>query len=127
MSQLNIPEGFQTVMPYLIVPGAEKFSDFMKKVFNAKETHKQMRSEGVVRHAQLNLGGSTIMFADASDDFPSNTAGMFVYVENADEIYTKALDEGATSIMPPADQDYGRSCGVTDPFGNSWWITSAPQ
>jgi uncharacterized glyoxalase superfamily protein PhnB len=49
---------------------------------------------------------------------------MFVYVDNADEIYQKALQEGAVSIMEPADQSYGRSCGVEDPYGNTWWITS---
>ena len=126
MSQLKIPGGYQAVMPYLVVPGAEEFADFMKTVFDAKETYKQMRSEGVVRHAQLSINGSTIMFADATEQFPVNTAGMFVYVENADETYQKALNQGATSIMEPGDQDYGRSCGVTDPYGNTWWITSVP-
>jgi len=47
-----------------------------------------------------------------------------VYVEDADAAYKLALDNGATSLMPPADQDYGRTCGVKDPFGNTWWITS---
>ena len=51
-------------------------------------------------------------------------AGMFVYVEDADETYHKALAEGAKSIMPPSDQEYGRSGGVIDPFGNTWWPTT---
>jgi PhnB protein len=126
MSKLKIPEGYQAVMPYLVVTGAISFSTFMQNVFDAKEIHKQMRPEGGVRHAQVNVSGSTIMFADATEQFPVNSAGLFIYVQNADEAYQKALDEGATSIMPPADQDYGRSCGVTDPFGNTWWITSVP-
>jgi PhnB protein len=126
MSKLKIPEGYQAVMPYLVVTGAISFSTFMQNVFDAKEIHKQMRPEGGVRHAQVNVSGSTIMFADATEQFPVNSAGLFIYVQNADESYQKALDEGATSIMPPADQDYGRSCGVTDPFGNTWWITSVP-
>jgi PhnB protein len=126
MSKLKIPEGYQAVMPYLVVTGAISFSTFMQNVFDAKEIHKQMRPEGGVRHAQVNISGSTIMFADATEQFPVNSAGLFIYVQNADESYQKALDEGATSIMPPADQAYGRSCGVTDPFGNTWWITSVP-
>ena len=44
--------------------------------------------------------------------------------ENADESYKKAIDEGATTVMELSDQDYGRTCGVSDPFGNTWWITS---
>jgi len=43
---------------------------------------------------------------------------------NANETNTQALREGATAISPMADQPYGRSGGVQDPFGNSWWITS---
>ena len=52
---------------------------------------------------------------------------MFVYVEDADETYKKAVENGAETVMPPDDQPYGRSCGVTDPFGNVWWITSITE
>jgi uncharacterized glyoxalase superfamily protein PhnB len=120
----NAPEGYQTVIPYLILSGAKRFLEFAKKVFNATENHTVMATEDLIRHAQVKIGDSTIMFADSTEQFPPNPAGMFVYVKNADETYQKALDEGATSIMPPSDQQYGRSCGVTDPLGNTWWITS---
>lgn len=63
-------------------------------------------------------------FADATEQFTERTTGLFVYVENADETFKKALDEGATSLMLPADQSYGRSGGVEDPFGNTRWITT---
>ena len=46
------------------------------------------------------------------------------YVDNADATFQTALDAGAKSIMPPADQPYGRSGGIIDPFGNTWWITT---
>jgi len=121
---MKIPDNYQTVMPYLIVEGAQKFIEFAKAVFNAKETYNMARSEGVIMHAEIMIGGSTIMFADATQQFAARTAGMFVYVENADETYEKALANGATSIMPPADQSYGRSCGIVDPFGNMWWPTT---
>ena len=64
------------------------------------------------------------MFAKSGGQWKPRTADMFVYVENADETYDRSLKHGATTIMGPADQNYGRSCGVTDPFGNIWWITS---
>ena len=63
------------------------------------------------------------MFADSNEEFKPQTAGLFVYAHDADETYNKALEEGATSIMAMSNQDYGRSGGVTDPFGNVWWIT----
>ncbi len=65
------------------------------------------------------------MFADSTEDFKPRPAGLFIYVADADETYKTAIDAGATSIMEPANQSYGRSCGVADIFGNTWWITTA--
>jgi PhnB protein len=120
----KIPENYQTVMPYLIVNGAEKFIGFMKDVFSAEETYKAMRDEITVMHAEIMIGGSTIMFADSTDKFAVRNAGMFIYVDDADETFKKAIDNGATVIIEMADQSYGRSGGVQDPFGNIWWVTS---
>jgi PhnB protein len=75
-------------------------------------------------HAEININGSTIMFADCTDTYQQQNAGMFVYVDNCDQTYQKALDNGAENIIPPANQSYGRSAGVKDPFGNTWWITN---
>lgn len=123
---MKIPKGYQTVMPYLIVNGAANFIDFTKKVFNAIENEKMksMRDEKTIQHSEITIGDSTIMFADSTEKYEPRTAGLFIYVENADETYKKALDEGAITIMELSDQDYGRTCGVNDPFGNAWWITS---
>jgi uncharacterized glyoxalase superfamily protein PhnB len=122
---MEIPSEHQTIMPYLIVPGAEKFSAFMQKVFGAEETFKRLREdEKTVMHAEIKIGNSTIMFADTTNKFKTSNAGLFIYVANADESYKKAIDEGATTVMELSDQDYGRTCGVSDPFGNTWWITS---
>lgn len=122
---MNIPKNHQTVMPYLILDGALKFIDFTKNVFNATVLHApQLRDNGTALHAEINIHGSTIMFADTSSDWKPQTANLFVYVPNADESFEKALEEGATELMGLSDQEYGRTCGVTDPFGNVWWITS---
>lgn len=120
---MNIPEGHQAVMPYLMLEDAAGFIEFIKKVFDAKMTHQDMR-DGTVGHCEANINGSTIMFSNSRGEWEPAPANMFVYVENADETYAKAVEHGGTTIMPPADQDYGRSCGVADPYGNVWWITS---
>ncbi len=125
MKHLKIPEGYQTVMPYLIVKGAADFLKFTQHVFGATEKLKKMRDENLIMHAEIMIGTSTIMFADSTEQFRPRPAGMFIYVDDADETYKKALSEGATNIMEPADQSYGRSCGIRDAFGNEWWITSA--
>jgi len=124
MATINIPENYQAIMPYLIVKNAAQFIAFTQKVFGATEQFKTMRDEQTIMHAEVNINGSTIMFADATETYHQQNAGMFVYVESCDETYQKALDNGAESIIPPADQSYGRSAGVKDPFGNTWWITN---
>lgn len=122
---MNLPTGHQTVMPYLILNGALQFIEFAKKVFDAKESPTQvLRDDGTVMHAEILLNESTIMVTDQTKDWGKQNANLFVYVPNADDTYKKALENGATSLMGLSNQDYGRTCGVTDPYGNIWWITS---
>lgn len=111
-------------MPYLMLEGATKFIEFTQAVFGAELTHHSMRTETLLGHCEIRIGGSTIMFSDASAEWAPQTANLFVYVENADTSFQKAVDAGASVLMGLSDQDYGRTCGVTDPFGNVWWITS---
>jgi PhnB protein len=125
MSTVKIPNGHQAVMPYLMLDGAKKFSDFVTKVLNGKITSIQKQeNEDRIMHSEVEINGSTIMFCDSNEKWPASPANLFLYVSNADDTYKSALENGATSVMEPADQDYGRSCGVTDPCGNIWWITS---
>lgn len=121
---MKIPKGHQAVMPYLMMEDAAAFIEFAKTVFDAELTHHSMREDDLVGHCEIQIGGSTVMFSNSRGEWKPVTANMFVYVENADETYKKAIDAGSETVMPPADQDYGRSCGVTDPFGNTWWVTS---
>ncbi len=123
---MNIPKGHQAVMPYLMMDDAAAFIDFIKAVFNAEMTHQSMR-DGIIGHCEAQIGGSTIMFSNSRGEWKPATANMFVYVQDADETYKKAIDAGATNVMEIADQDYGRSGGVTDPVGNVWWITSVSE
>lgn len=120
---MKIPENYQTVMPYLIVNNAEAFIAFTKDVFGATEKMRDMRDEKIIRHAEIMIGDSTIMLADSIPDYPPSTAGMFVYVEDVDTTYKKAVERGAKTLEGISDKDYGRTCGVEDPFGNVWWVT----
>ncbi|SKB58915.1 VOC family protein [Dyadobacter psychrophilus] len=126
MSTVKIPNGHQAVMPYLMLDGASKFKDFTTNVFDGVVTHTHFQKDdpNLIKHSEVSINDSTIMFCDSRAEWPAQPANMFVYVENADDTYQKALTEGGKSVMEPADQDYGRSCGVEDPCGNVWWITS---
>ncbi|HEX5025765.1 MAG TPA: VOC family protein [Agriterribacter sp.] len=113
---MKIPSNHQEIMPYLILPSAEDFVNFMQQVFNAELTHKGFSPDSkIVMHAEIQVEGCTIMFCDATGQWKCQPANMFIYVNNADETYRNALSNGAESIMEPADQSYGRSCGVKDP------------
>jgi PhnB protein len=122
---MKIPAGHQTVMPYLIVEGPEKFLDFLKDIFNAVEKLQVPDPEGGIMHAEVIIGNSTIMFAAATAQYKPAPANLFVYVEDVDKTYQQALESGATSVRKPRQEDYGYSGGVLDPFGNTWWITGS--
>ena len=120
----QVPANYHTVMPYLIVEKASEFLSFAEKVFDAKETYKVMSDANTIMHAEILIGDSTIMFADATERYKPQPAGLFIYVDNADRRFEKAVEAGAKVINEVADQPYGRSGGITDPFGNAWWVTS---
>ncbi|WP_336517718.1 VOC family protein [Pollutibacter soli] len=122
---MNIPKNHQTVMVYLILDNPEQFISFTKEVFNAELTHKGMREDGRIMHAEISVGENTIMFAQVSDQWKSMTAGIFVYVPSADKAFDIAIKNGATVITELTDQPYGRTCGVKDTNGNVWWMTEA--
>src|SRR5690348_6710780 len=110
---MNIPEGYQAVMPYLILNDPEEFIEFTQKVYNATSKYKEMREDGhTIRHAEMDISGSVSMCAQSSDQVPAQAANLFVYVDDAGGTYANALENGATSINAPADQSYGQSCGV---------------
>jgi len=120
----TIPDDYNHVMPYLIVKDAVAFMDFIAHVLGGTEKMRHMRGDHTIMHAEMCIGHSVVMIAEATDEYKPCTAGLFVYVPDADASYQKALDAGAVSIMGMSDQSYGRTCGVLDTWGNTWWITS---
>ncbi len=120
-----IPDNFPRVIPYLIVNNVSQQLDFLTKVFNAKITELMELEDGTINHAECRIGDSVIMMGKASEDYPPMPAMIYVYMEDTDDVYNKALSHGAISLVEPADQFYGdRNAGVKDPFGNSWWIAT---
>lgn len=122
---MKIAPQHQQIMPYLIVKDAAQFIDFLKKIFNAEELERQMRTETLIAHAEVKVGQSTVMIADATREFKVMNAGMFIYVEDVDATYKDALKAGAKSLLEPYDPPYAnRAAGIEDPFGNTWWLAT---
>jgi PhnB protein len=124
MEKLNIPEGYQQLMPYLILENAAGFIDFTAKVFDATQKHKEMRDDKIIKHAEISINGCVVMFADPVGEYKQLNGSFFLYVGDCDAVFKKAIENGATSINEPAGQTYGRSGGFKDPFGNTWWVTA---
>ncbi len=122
---MKIPENYLPVMPYIIVPNANDFLDFLKNVFGAKEQmivpDEKDNSRGIM-HGEVRIHDAVIMFANSTGDWKGKTAGMFIYVDNVDNVYMKALEAKCKSLVQPVQQDYGYTAGFEDPFGNQWWI-----
>lgn len=121
----SLPDGYHTVIPYLVAEGADKLIDFLEKAFGAKESERFSMPDGTIGHAELRLGDSVIMLAEATEEYKPTSAGIHLYVEDCDDTYKRALEAGATSISPPKDEFYGdRSAGIRDQFGNHWSIAT---
>jgi len=120
-----IPDGYHSITPYLIVNGAAKVIDFLKQAFGAEETIRMPSPYGGIGHAEVRIGDSVVMLADAGGPYLAKPGNLMLYVPNVDEVYKKALAAGAKSDREPADQFYGdRSAGVVDSAGNRWWIST---
>jgi len=133
MATKPIPEGYHTLTPYLAVDDAAQAIEYYKKVFGAKERMRMDAPEGKIGHAELEIGDSLVMLADA---FPQSTtrppkelggtsASVFMYVDDVDAVVKQAVDGGATITMEVADQFWGDRFGsIKDPFGHSWSIAT---
>jgi PhnB protein len=119
------PDGYPSVTPYLVVPGAAGLIDFLKQVFGAHEVMRLAAPANRIGHAELRIGDSLLMLADAHGDHQPTQTMLHVYVADADAAYRRALSAGATSEREPADQFYGdRVAGVRDRWGNRWSIAT---
>jgi uncharacterized glyoxalase superfamily protein PhnB len=110
----------QPVVPYLHPRSASQLIRFLKTVFDAQELG-VYRDGDRIAHASLMIGDSTIEMGEGSEP---KEQGLYVYLEDPDGAYNRAIANGATSIYPPKDQFYGeRSGGFRDPAGNSWFVS----
>lgn len=132
-STTPVRPGFSTVSPYLIFRDAARALDFYIRTFGATEITRHADDSGRVRHAEFRLGESTFMLTNETPHFPemrsAETLGgspvhFFVYVADPDATFARATAAGCSVVMPLAEQSYGRSGGVRDPFGLTWWFSS---
>ena len=113
------PPGYGTVTTGFRATGAKQMIEFLQKAFGAEHV------SGGVEHAEIRLGETTIELSEAHGQWGPTRGAFHLFVSDCDAVYEEALRAGATSIWPPEDKPYGdRSGGVTDAWGNQWYIAT---
>jgi PhnB protein len=118
-----IPDGHNSVSPYLLVENVNQQIDFILSTFDAALLYKMEGPDGSIKHAEIKIDDSVVMLGERPNQGIATISSVHVYVKSADDCYQRALNAGAVSISEPKDQPYGdRSAGVKDAEGNFWWI-----
>ena len=114
----KIPEGWHAVTPRLVVHEAQRLVQFVKHVFGARGDYESDRP------SVISIGDSIMMISDAGIRNPI-PAFLYVYVDNTDEAYWRAVHAVARSLEEPQDMPYGdRRAMVADEWGNTWQIAT---
>jgi PhnB protein len=125
--------GFPTASPYLIFRDATPALEFYQRALGAVEISRHLNPNGRIMHAEMRIGDSTFMLTSENPAFPfirsiesvgDSPVQIFLYVDDVDARFQRVLAAGANVVMPIADQSYGRSGGVRDPFGLVWWLST---
>ena len=133
MSVSHIYPGAHSLNTYLNLTDCNAAIEFYKSVFGAVEKLRLLLPDGKIAHAEILIEGSLLMLADENVDWGTkspltlggNPVTIGLYVQDVDQVYLKAINSGATSIMPVRDEFYGDRVGqVLDPFGYKWMITT---
>lgn len=129
-----IPEGYHTVTPQLVLDDCAGAIDFYRKAFGAEETFRMPGPGGKIVHAEMRIGNSVVMMADEMPPMPGqpgtyksprsaglSTGGLFVYVDDVDSAFERAVKAGCTVRTPVTDMFWGDRFGqLIDPFGHTW-------
>ncbi len=129
-----IPEGFNTLTPYITVKDANQAIEFYKKAFGAEEIMRLPRPDGHgIMHAELKIGDSRLLLGEETPDctkrspesLGGTTGGILLYVKDVDALFERAKSAGAEVRTPLADMFWGDRFGVlADPFGYEWSLAT---
>jgi PhnB protein len=129
-----IPEGFHTVTAQLTLDDCPRAIEWYKQALGATEVSRAPGPDGKIMHAEIRLGDSRIMVNDAvmggkgPAGYGGSPASLWVYVEDCDAIYNRAVAAGAKVRMPMGDQFWGDRCGtILDPSGYQWTFATRKE
>jgi uncharacterized glyoxalase superfamily protein PhnB len=127
-----------TLTPYIVVSDARRAMDWYVEVFGAQRRGEfHVNADGTIGHAEVGIGDAVLMFAEASSLWPdvpvrapdspaTFSHSLHLEVDDVDASTERARRGGASVEREPADQPYGRSSVVVDPFGHRWILLRMP-
>jgi PhnB protein len=130
-----IPDGYHTVTPVLTLDSAAQAIDWYKKALGAEEVSRSVGPDGKILHADIRIGNSRIMLHDAMmgakgpKAMGGSPASIWIYVDDCDALFTRAMSAGGHAVNGPmgqmTDQFWGDRCAMfTDPHGYAWTIAT---
>jgi PhnB protein len=133
-----IPEGLHSVTPHLVLDDAATTLDWYKKAFGAEESNRAVGPDGKVMHSEIRIGNSVVYANDAMGGgkgpkaLGGSPVGLWIYTADADAMYNRAIQAGATQAPGPMgqmqDQFWGDRCGtLIDPAGYHWTIATRKE
>src|SRR5262245_43950266 len=112
-AQRAIPEGYHTVTPQLTLDDAARGIDWYKRALGAEEVARVVGPDGKIMHAEIRIGDSRIMVNDpvmgakGPRVMGGSPAALWIYVEDCDALFKRAVGAGGTERMPLMDQFWG--------------------
>ena len=131
-----IPDGYGAVTPSLVVKDARKAMEFYKKAFGATESYRLDAPDGGIMHAEVRIWGAPIMLSEenakmgclAPASLPGRPSSLYVYVDDVDAAFDRAVQAGAKVEQPVTDMFWGDRFGtVSDPAGHFWSLATHKQ
>jgi uncharacterized glyoxalase superfamily protein PhnB len=129
-----VPDGFHTVTPHLTLDNAAETIDWYKRALGAEEIGRNLGPDGKIMHAEIKIGNSRLYVNDVMQGSKGpkahggSPAAFWLYVENSDAAFERAVKAGAQIQMPLDDQFWGdRGGAVSDPEGYTWWIATRKE
>ncbi|MDE1725026.1 MAG: VOC family protein [Thaumarchaeota archaeon] len=129
-----IPDGYHSITPTLTIRDASSAIEFYKKAFGATEVSRFLGPDGkTIMHAEIKIGDSLVMLGEENQQMGmlspkstgSTSSGIFLYVDEVDAVFDKAISAGAKVKMPVTDMFWGdRFASVEDPYGHAWAIAT---
>jgi len=118
------PEGYNSLSPYFVVDGAQRFIDLLKQVFGAKELRRYEQPDRSIMHVELQVDDSVLMLGSSTKEYHANQLLVHLYVPDVDQVFKKAVASGCEPLQDPTikDGDPDKRGMFRDFAGNVWAV-----